>query len=37
VVYGPIIMILIVTAIQMYLDYYDNQPKWRKRANTSNL
>lgn len=35
VVYGPIIMILVVTAIQMYLDYYDKQPKWRKRANKS--
>jgi predicted PurR-regulated permease PerM len=33
VVYGPIIMILIVTSIQMYLDYYDKQPKWRKKAN----
>lgn len=35
VVYGPIIMILVVTAIQMYLDYYDKQPKWRKRAKSS--
>jgi len=33
VVYGPIIMIIVVTAIQMYLDYYEKQPKWRKRAN----
>jgi len=32
VVYGPIIMIIVVTAIQMYLDYYDKQPKPRKRA-----
>jgi len=34
VVYGPIIMILVVTSIQMYLDYYDKQPKWRKKANS---
>ena len=33
VVYGPIIMILVVTAIQMYLDYYDKQPRWRRKAN----
>ncbi|MES2630629.1 MAG: AI-2E family transporter [Patescibacteria group bacterium] len=33
VVYGPIIMIIIVTAVQMYLDYYDKEPKWRKKAN----
>ncbi len=35
VVYGPIIMILIVTSIQMYMDYYDKEPKWRKKANRS--
>lgn len=35
VVYGPIIMILVTTAIQMYLDYYNEQPKWRKRANST--
>lgn len=35
VVYGPIIMIIVVTAVQMYLDYYEKQPKWRKRANTT--
>ncbi len=34
VIYGPIIMIIIVTAIQMYLDYYDQQPAWRKKVNT---
>lgn len=34
VVYGPIIMIIVVTAVQMYLDYYDKQPKWRKKANS---
>ncbi|MFZ1301218.1 MAG: AI-2E family transporter [Candidatus Microsaccharimonas sp.] len=37
VVYGPIIMIIIVTSIQMYLDYYDKQPKWRKKANASGV
>lgn len=35
VVYGPIIMIVVVTAVQMYLDYYDKQPKWRKKPNSS--
>ncbi len=34
VVYGPIIMIVIVTSIQMYLEYYDTQPGWKKKANT---
>jgi predicted PurR-regulated permease PerM len=35
VVYGPIIMIIIVTSIQMYLDYYQEQTRlpWKKRAN----
>ncbi len=33
VVYGPIIMIIIVTSIQMYLDYYQEMPSWKKRAN----
>lgn len=33
VVYGPIIMIIIVTSIQMYLDYYDDLPKWKQKAN----
>jgi predicted PurR-regulated permease PerM len=33
VVYGPIIMIIVVTSIQMYLDYYDDLPKWRQKAN----
>lgn len=33
VVYGPIIMICIVTSIQMYLDYYQQVPKWKKKAN----
>lgn len=33
VIYGPIIMIIIVTSIQMYLDYYQEVPRWKKRAN----
>lgn len=33
VVYGPIIMIVIVTSIQMYLDYYQEFPAWKKKAN----
>lgn len=34
VVYGPIIMIIIVTSIQMYLEYYNTAtPKWKKKAN----
>lgn len=33
VVYGPIIMIIIVTSIQMYLDYYQSLPAWKKQAN----
>lgn len=32
VVYGPIIMIVIVTSIQMYLDYYQELPRWKKKA-----
>ncbi len=32
VVYGPIIMIIIVTSIQMYLDYYQELPRWKKKA-----
>ncbi len=32
VVFGPIIMIVIVTSIQMYLDYYQELPRWRKKA-----
>lgn len=35
VVYGPIIMILIVTTIQMYLDYYQELPRWKQKANKS--
>ncbi len=35
VVYGPIIMIVIVTSIQMYLDYYEELPRWKKKANTT--
>jgi predicted PurR-regulated permease PerM len=35
VVYGPIIMICIVTSIQMYMDYYQELPKWKKKANKS--
>ena len=35
VVYGPIIMIIIVTSIQMYLDYYQELPRWKKKANRS--
>ncbi len=33
VVYGPIIMIIVVTSIQMYLDYYDDLPKWKQKVN----
>jgi len=33
VVYGPIIMIVIVTSIQMYLEYYQDLPRWKKKAN----
>jgi len=33
VVYGPIIMITIVTSIQMYLDYYKEMPRWKRKAN----
>lgn len=33
VVYGPIIMIIIVTSIQVYLEYYDTQPKWKRKGN----
>jgi len=33
VVYGPIFMIIIVTSIQMYLDYYQELPRWKKKAN----
>lgn len=33
VVYGPIIMIVIVTSVQMYLDYYNEAPKWKRTAN----
>lgn len=32
VVYGPIIMIVIVTSVQVYLEYYQSQPKWKKKA-----
>jgi len=35
VVYGPIIMIIIVTSIQMYLDYYQELPRWKRKANRS--
>ena len=35
VVYGPIIMIIIVTSIQMYLDYYQELPRWKQKANKS--
>lgn len=36
VVYGPIIMIIIVTSIQMYLDYYKEQePSGRKKKVTA--
>ena len=35
VVYGPIIMIIIVTSVQMYLDYYQEMPHWKKQANKS--
>ncbi len=34
VVYGPIIMIVIVTSVQVYLEYYDTKPVWKKKANT---
>ncbi|OYW42230.1 hypothetical protein B7Z28_01695 [Candidatus Saccharibacteria bacterium 32-45-3] len=37
VVYGPIIMIIVVTSVQMYLDYYDELPKWKKKANRSTV
>jgi predicted PurR-regulated permease PerM len=33
VVYGPILMIIIVTSVQMYLDYYQELPRWKKKAN----
>jgi len=33
VIYGPIIMIIIVTSIQMYLDYYDQPTLWSRKAN----
>ncbi len=33
VVYGPIIMIIVVTSVQMYLDYYQDMPRWKKKAN----
>ena len=32
VVYGPIIMIVIVASIQMYLDYYQELPRWKKKV-----
>jgi len=32
VVYGPIIMIIIVTSVQMYLEYYDEQAKAKKKS-----
>lgn len=32
VVYGPIIMIVIVTSVQMYLDYYQELPRWKRKA-----
>ncbi|MCD8561611.1 AI-2E family transporter [Candidatus Saccharibacteria bacterium] len=32
VVYGPIIVIAVVTSVQMYMDYYQKQPAWRKKA-----
>jgi predicted PurR-regulated permease PerM len=32
VIYGPIIMIVIVTSIQMYLDYYETQSSDKKKA-----
>ena len=31
VIYGPILMIIIVTSIQMYLDYYDELPRWKRK------
>ena len=31
----PIIMIIIVTSIQMYLDYYQELPRWKQKANKS--
>ena len=37
VVYGPIIMIVIVTSIQMYLDYYQELPRWKRKANKSSV
>ena len=36
VVYGPIIMIVIVTSVQMYLDYYQELPRWKRKANSTN-
>lgn len=35
VVYGPIIMIIIVTSIQTYLDYYESAPKQKKKVSKS--
>ena len=35
VVYGPIIMIVIVTSVQMYLDYYQELPRWKRKANST--
>lgn len=32
VIYGPIIMIIIVTSVQMYLDYYQKLPKHTPKA-----
>lgn len=32
VVYGPILMIIVTTAVQMYLDDYKTVPGWRRRA-----
>ena len=37
VVYGPIIMIVIVTSIQMYLDYYQELPRWKRKVNKSSV
>lgn len=36
VIYGPIIMIIIVTSIQMYLDYYEEMPRWKRKAVSKN-
>jgi predicted PurR-regulated permease PerM len=33
VVYGPILMIIIVTSVQMYLETYDAPTAWRRQAN----